>query len=140
VKQRLVLLKRLNTKVKDIMQYINFNTALTNHKSYLMSVYQQQRSLIFSSIKNEMVKTLLKKDQSSSSTNITVNRHKAHTLQMQNKVDVFGEQSVFGQVFRQFKEKDNGYNALKSSGQAFDCDFVGEGSIDAGGPYNECIA
>lgn len=56
------------------------------------------------------------------------------------RTDHTGEYTVFGQVFKGLKASK--YSCLRvnnSSDRAFNAKFIGEGSIDVGGPYRETI-
>lgn len=55
-------------------------------------------------------------------------------------VDHTAEFSITGQIFQQLKK--NNFSCLKQNSvesQAWSVDFLGEASIDAGGPYRESI-
>jgi hypothetical protein len=68
---------------------------------------------------------------------INVNRTKAMRQKERGMVDAQGVSSIFGQVYRAMNKSSN--RALRSGERIYRVDFVGEGSIDAGGPYNEVM-
>jgi len=58
---------------------------------------------------------------------------------LQGKPDNNGENTIFGQVFQHIKK--TGYSIFKIGKDTapFNVDYFGEGSIDVGGPYRDCI-
>lgn len=73
-------------------------------------------------------------------TQIAVKRRVIKRLKDEGKVDHKGEMSMFGQIRKKMKE--NNYQTMRKNdadSQAWRINFIGEGSIDAGGPYRESI-
>jgi hypothetical protein len=71
---------------------------------------------------------------------VVINRLKAVKAQENRTKDPDGLKSVFGQLFTQMRlKKYEAYKGRKNQ-QVFQVTFVGEGSIDVGGPYRECLA
>jgi hypothetical protein len=75
---------------------------------------------------------------SASRPRVSINRMKAAKARESNK-DPEGMQSVFGQLFTQLRAAN--YRAFRGAKneQMFSVNFLGEGSIDVGGPYRDCI-
>jgi E3 ubiquitin-protein ligase HERC2 len=100
-----------------------------------------EKVLHFSSIKNKYIKNIVNNlptewDQPS----VEVKRRKAQVFRDTGKTDHKGEYTIFGQIWRKLKE--NNYKSMKkndASGQSWSANFMGEGAIDAGGPYRESI-
>jgi hypothetical protein len=56
------------------------------------------------------------------------------------KVDHTGEYTVFGQIFKPlYAKKFSPLMINNSTDRAWNSKFIGEGSIDVGGPYRETI-
>lgn len=75
--------------------------------------------------------------------NVTVRRRKAYAFRDSGACDHEGTQTVFGQIFQQMKK-----NGSKSSEcfrvnevdrQVMEVKFMGEGSVDRGGPYRDTL-
>jgi len=73
------------------------------------------------------------------SARVQINRIKASRARENPSKDPDGLRSVFGQLFTQMRTKS--YDTLKGrkAQQMFSVTFLGEGSVDVGGPYRECI-
>jgi len=71
---------------------------------------------------------------------ITINRIKAARAKETPSKDPNGEKSVFGQVYNAMRvHKPENLRGRKNQ-QLFQVNFLGEGSIDVGGPYRECMS
>ena len=72
-----------------------------------------------------------------------VNRRKAQIFQDEGNVDHEGKHSIFGQIMQQMKRHgrlDLRCFRLKDvNSRAYRIDFIGENSIDVGGPYRDSI-
>lgn len=70
---------------------------------------------------------------------VRVDRFKAKIFAEQGKVDMTGENTIFGQIFQQIK---NDYSCWKKNtpdDQSLGVNFEGEYAIDVGGPYREIL-
>lgn len=103
-----------------------------------MNIYKQNANLIFYSIKQDRIKDILENSKGGGEESVLINRNQAARLETNGKVDEFGEHSVFGQLMQQLKASN--FSMLRQNNNQFSVDFKGEGSIDCGGPFNECIA
>jgi len=73
-------------------------------------------------------------------TRVNINRMKASKSAENRAKDPDGLKSVFGQLFSQLRlNKYETYRGRKNQ-QMFNVTFLGEGSVDVGGPYRECVA
>ena len=70
--------------------------------------------------------------------NIKLHRARAILLKNKGRVDVNGTLSVFGQLYQRMKSAPP--TSLRARERIFCTEFVGEGSQDAGGPYNEVMS
>ena len=150
LRKMFVLLKILNNKVKVLLPYIDFSKYLTNSER-LGSLFNSISPLIFWEIKNEIIQNILDKTYFPSVPNqLRINRFKAKKLIDKGKQDLLGEYTVWGQVFQYlrlyppniFRKKkiDKNNKSQERSNKLFNASFSGEGAIDAGGPYRECLA
>jgi len=71
---------------------------------------------------------------------ININRMRAARFFESGKIDHTGEYTVFGQIFKPlYAKKFSPLMINNSTDRAWNSKFIGEGSIDVGGPYRECI-
>ena len=150
LKKMFVLLKILNIKVKELLPYIDFSKSLSDSQR-LSDIFTSISPLIFWDIKNEILQYYLEKTSFNCVSNIIkINRFKAKKYIEKGKPDILGEHTVFGQVFqflrtypfkifRKKKVDSKNINAERNN-KLFSATFIGEASIDAGGPYRECLA
>jgi len=119
----------------------------------LSYIVHQLRGLYFMSTKKSVFDALLSVGAASTtaggfgvggfqrpSLRITVNRMKAVKSKENRAKDPDGLHSVFGQMYTQLRSNNPGDFRGKKAQQMFQVTFLGEGSIDVGGPYRECIA
>lgn len=137
-----VILKIINNKVKELLPFIDFSKVL-NDNQRLSFYFNKITPLIFWDTKNELIKYYLEKTASEyETTEIKINRLKVRKFIEKGKPDHTGEFTIWGNIFqfiksksfKIFKKKEGGNN-----GKLFNVTFVGEASIDAGGPYREAI-
>ena len=74
----------------------------------------------------------------------SVNRQKAQIFQEEGNIDHEGKQSIFGQIMQAFKVVDNtmyleAFRKKSVNDRAYRVDFLGEHSVDEGGPYRDSI-
>ena len=150
LKKMFVLLKILNTKVKVLLPLIDFSKSSTNSER-LSSLFNSISPLIFWEVKNELIATYLDKTSFNClPSQLKINRFKAKKLADKGKQDLLGEYTVWGQVFQflrlyppkifRKKKVDKKNINLDRNNKLFNASFTGEGSIDAGGPYRECLS
>eukprot|EP00331_Platyophrya_macrostoma_P025521 CAMPEP_0176435218 /NCGR_PEP_ID=MMETSP0127-20121128/17175_1 /TAXON_ID=938130 /ORGANISM="Platyophrya macrostoma, Strain WH" /LENGTH=834 /DNA_ID=CAMNT_0017818171 /DNA_START=562 /DNA_END=3067 /DNA_ORIENTATION=+ len=139
LRKRFQILKNFNQKFKSLLPYIDF--AAKKDTTRFRNIYAQASVYIFWDVKSELFEKLLAKDaKSSSNPKIKVNRMKASKFIQKGKPDHTGEFTVFGQIYQHFKNA--GYSCFKiaKDQNPFTVQFVGEASIDAGGPYREAVS
>ena len=149
LKKMFVLLKILNIRVKKILQLIDFSKSWTNSER-LSSLFNSITPLIFWEVKNELINSHLEKTSFTCTPNqLRINRFKAKKFIDKGKPDLLGEKTVWGQtfqflrlyplkIFRKKKIDKKNMNYSREN-KLFSVSFSGEGSIDAGGPYRECL-
>jgi hypothetical protein len=149
LRKMFILLKVLNDKVKDLLPFIDFSRALNNNIR-LSSLFSRIAPLVFWDTKNDIIKYVLEKTSiESRPSELKINRMKVKKFIEKGKPDIHGENTIFGKMFqflKQFnfkifrKKKDTTQNANNNNNKLFNVTFQGEASIDAGGPYRECLA
>jgi hypothetical protein len=123
--------------------------SFTVDEKSLSYVVHQLKGLFFYSTKKSVFDALLASGTSTSTTanvfgttmaRVEINRIKAARAKEAGK-DVDGVKTVFGQLFKQIKASVK-YDTLKGkkNQQMWNTAFMGEGSIDVGGPYRECLS
>ena len=143
LKKMFVVLKMLNEKIKDLLPYIDFSKTLQNNQR-LSAFYNKITPLIFWEIKNDIIKSHLENTSVNvQSFDLKINRMKVKKFIEKGVPDHLGEHTIFGQMFQHLRQysfkifrKKEGGNSCK----IFNVQFLGEASIDAGGPYRECIS
>jgi len=150
LKKMFVLLKILNIRVKELLPYIDFSKSLSDSER-LSNLFTSISPLIFWDTKNEMIQYYLEKTCfNCTARDLKINRFKAKKFIEKGKPDLLGEHTVFGQVFqflrtypfKIFRKKkiDTKNIAAERNNKLFSASFQGEASIDAGGPYRECLS
>jgi hypothetical protein len=113
---------------------LNFKAQLTDLQRFLIG----SRSFVFFDIKNKLLKAVLDKTKNDARTEINIDRPKAARHRNKKEVDREGLFSIFGQIFRAMSAVGN--TSLRNSERIYKVNYRGEGSIDAGGPYNESMS
>jgi hypothetical protein len=150
LRKMFILLKILNIKVKELLPYIDFSKSLSDSER-LSDIFTSISPLIFWDTKNEMIQNYLEKTCfNCAAKDLRINRFKARKFIEKGKPDILGEHTVFGQVFqflrtypfKIFRKKkiDSKNIAAERNNKLFMASFIGEASIDAGGPYRECLS
>ena len=139
LKKRFLILKAFNTKFKGLLPYIDFSAKKDSTR--LRNIYSNASVYIFWDVKSELFEKLLAIDaKPATNVKVKVNRMKASKFIGKGKPDHTGEFTVFGQIYQYFKTV--GFNCFKiaKDQNPFNVGFVGEASIDAGGPYREAVS
>ena len=149
LKKMFVLLKILNNKVHKLLPFIDFSKSSTNSER-LSSLFNSISSLIFWEVKEKLINDYLEKTSYSCVPKpLRINRFKARKFIDKGKPDILGEYTVWGQtfqflrlyppkIFRKKKVDKKNMNSERTN-KLFNVTFSGEGSIDAGGPYRDCL-
>ena len=130
------VLQNFNQRVQDSIFLFDLN--MKSDLTFLQKVLIGSRSFIFFDCKNKLLKTIMDKTKSDIRTEITIDRPKAARYRNKKLVDVEGQFSIFGQIYRAMSAVPNtGYRNVE---RIYKVNYRGEGSIDAGGPYNESLS
>ena len=150
LKKMFVLLKILNNKVKVLLPLIDFSKNNTNSER-LSFLFNSISPLIFWEIKNDIIEYYIDKTSfPCMPKQLRINRFKAKKFIDKGKPDILGEHTVWGQafqflrlyppkIFRKKKVDKKNMNSDRNN-KLFNVSFTGEGSVDAGGPYRECLS
>lgn len=142
LRKMFVILKILNNKVKELLPFIDFSKVLQENQR-LSFHFNKITPLIFWDTKNELIKYYLEKTAADhESSEIKINRMKVKKFIDKGKPDHTGEYTIFGLIFQFLKNKSFKIFRKKEGGNSnkmFSVTFVGEASIDAGGPYREAM-
>ena len=128
----------LNRQVTIILPLISLDLQEMKKTTELQRLFLGIRSSLFLSPKMAKFKQVLTKTNISSRPTIEVNRTRATRQKEKGLVDSQGISSIFGQLSRLLSKSSN--RSLRDEERIFQVNFTGEGSIDAGGPYNEVIS
>lgn len=124
--------------LKEMQQILHQGKPIPSTLSF---AFLKGKNLAFQSIKMSFIKNIVNALQTDyGQTEIAVKRRVIQRLKDEGKVDHKGELSMFGQIRKKLKE--NNYQTMRKNdadSQAWRINFIGEGSIDAGGPFRESI-
>jgi hypothetical protein len=129
------LIKYFNKQVNLILPLISLDFSRPDS---LQRLFLAVRGIIFAQMKNTSFNEIIGKTNSDARPEITIDRTKAMRAMDAGRVDNEGLFSIFGQIYRIMNPQP--LTSLRNSERAFRVTFRGEGSIDAGGPYNEVIS
>jgi alpha-tubulin suppressor-like RCC1 family protein len=142
LRKMFVILKILNTRVKELLPFIDFSKVLQDNQR-LSFHFNKITPLIFWETKFEIIKSYLEKTSAEyECAEVKINRMKTRRFIEKGKTDHTGEFTVFGQIYQYIKSKSFKIFKKKEGGnnnKMFNVTFVGEASIDAGGPYREAL-
>lgn len=140
LREMFLIISLFNRQVKKLLHLISldFNMGNCQGLDELQKLFLQTRGYIFLHLKNTLFKQVLEKTQVDSKQEISIDRTKAGLYRNQGKVDAQGIVSVFGQLYRLLNKQS--HSSLRHHERIFKVNFKGEGSTDAGGPYNEVIS
>ena len=103
----------------------------------LQRVFIGARCYIFFALKKGLLQDLMSKSNNDQREDITIDRPKAARHRDRKDVDIQGQFSIFGQIYRHLMKYAN--KQYRNSERIFKVNYRGEGSVDAGGPYNEVM-
>jgi len=166
MRARMCLLKYLNRLVTPLLHYVDISTYQTDegeegrddsdHRDdgqsddkSLSHVIHQLKGLYFRATKQSVFEALLQMGQlnpqyagfgtMNNQPRLVINRIKAANAKLSGK-DPSGQTSIFGQIFTQLRGmRYEDFQKSKKDEQVWIVQFLGEGSIDVGGPYRESI-
>ena len=104
--------------------------------------FLRNKSLALDSAKDKILEKRLRDIGSGGYADCTINRNKASVFAVDGKVDHDGTATCFGQFFQQLKANDPKFTNFRQQGVEARCwsaNFVGEASIDAGGPFRDSL-
>lgn len=147
-KQRVKLIWTFNQVFVNVYRYLvsepckPFKGQITENTS-ASNLFNNVKHIILTSVKMKFVdKSIAALPTRNNQENLNFKRHVAHNFKDSGAVDHTGEYTIFGQTFQQLKGKTPKWDCFKCNGvddKIFSAGFVGEASIDAGGPYREIL-
>ena len=139
-KQKAVLYWMLNSYFFDLLPYST--KCLRGIPNSVIELIQSTKSCLFTSMKNKCIQTQIEQLPTGSSGDVTIKRGAALRFRDEGKCDHTGEFTIFGQIFQQYKRRSDFKDYFKRNdvdSQAWNTRFAGEGSIDVGGSFRECL-
>lgn len=131
-------IKEFNLKAQSQLNLFDLDIKPGQNLSYTQQLFLNNRGFIFFSIKNEMLQQILQATHTTHKGDITVDRPRAARHKDRGTVDVKGEFSIFGQIYRLTREWKP--EQWRNNDRIFRVGYRGEGSVDAGGPYREVFS
>ena len=140
LKRRLNMLIKFNKIINNSLKYIDFET-MSSSEYDLYSYYRKVKDYIAIKTKDQIAIDVINNSPSvKGRTECLLNRHKAYLIKSSGGVDHTGEHTLFGQLWRILKEKVNEFRKhFKAEKFPFRVKFKGDGGIDAGGLFRECL-
>jgi len=138
IRQLYQIILDFNKRIENSLYLFNLHIESYESMNELQRVFMGSRNYIFFILKNTLLKDCLGKTNSDVRTEITVDRPKAMRHRHRKDVDVNGQFSIFGQVYRGLITKGN--RDFRNAERVFRVSYRGEAASDAGGPYNEAIS
>jgi len=133
------LIKDLNVQVTAALPLISLDL---KESAVAMTQLQQSflhlRGFLFLKSKNKTLKDFLGRTNTSDQPTIEINRTRALRQKEKGVVDTQGVSSIYGQIYRHMNKYAN--RSLRHAERIYRVNFLGEGSIDGGGPYNEVMS
>lgn len=134
-----LLIKDLNLRASSLLPLISLQlTEDTSSLSEVQRLFLAIRGSLFLRRKKAVLRDYLERTSTSERPVIEVNRTRAARQKEKGMVDTQGVSSIFGQIYRRINQLSN--RSLRNSDRIFQVNFLGEGAIDAGGPYNEVMS
>jgi hypothetical protein len=137
LKQRFAAIQLLNGKLIDVLPFVDFSQAMNPWS--LAHRLSNISWLILHEVKSRAWRSILQSTAQGHTVNITVNRPRALKARESGK-DPEGHKSEFGQVWQQLHFLRPATLRIRQGDRLFRVKFVGEGGIDAGGLYRDCIS
>jgi hypothetical protein len=129
------MIKYFNASIIKLLPLISLDFSQLDS---MQRLFLQVRSLIFVKLKNGLFKDVIGKTNTDARPEFPLDRTKSLRARETGRVDSEGMFSIFGQIFRNMNHRT--FNELRNAERPYRVNFRGEGSIDAGGPYNEAVS
>jgi E3 ubiquitin-protein ligase HERC2 len=139
-RKRLQILLDFNKFASQLVPFIDYNTKLSLEASARLNAYfMKAKEFIMYQVKYRYQTAYVNSlEVSTDKRDIPINRLRSLRFFDSGKCDHTGEYTVFGQCFKSLSAKK--YFPMmvnNSTDRAWNSKFIGEGSIDVGGPYRE---
>jgi len=140
LKRRTKVLIKLNKIIHKAMQLIDFDTKSMSEDD-LYNYYVKVKDYVATKTKDQVTKKVINDSATTKGrTEVVIDRHKAHLLKMSGGVDYNGSKTMFGQLWRSLRDKVLQFRKKQKKDKfPFKIKFKGEGGIDAGGLFRDCI-
>jgi alpha-tubulin suppressor-like RCC1 family protein len=129
--------RKLDDSIKNVREFVD-----VKYYSIIKELYIQNLSCISRKTRLELFEKTLydgATDVEPSNYYIKISRGKTIKFKQSNNVDYGGNYTIFGQIFKQLKAVPLTQFQCKKNNRLFKAELIGEGAIDAGGPYREMM-
>ena len=138
VRLAVATLCEFNKKFNDLIGFVDLS--LPRSYSSLTDGVRDARNYIFWYSKKAQFEQALKATtQASKHCNVNFDFIGAREVFSKRKTDHKARRTLFGQCFQQLKNKDASMFKVGTNVRAFRANYLGMGSIDAGGPYRDAL-
>ena len=140
IKMRCKLLLRLLKAWIKVAQY--FTMSKKNVPGSISATLFGLKFLMPPSISNKLVDELVSQLDSGYEEGVEVSRRKAMVFADSGKIDHEGKYTIYGQIIQQLRQRNpemHNFRRLGTDDKCYSVKFLGEGSIDAGGPFRESL-
>lgn len=140
LKRRVKVIIKMNKIIQRAIQLIDFR-AKSHGVQDLYVCYSKVKDYVALKTKDQITKQIITNSpKTKGKTEIVLDRHKAMNLRLSGMVDNTGERSMFGQMWRQMKEKATQFRKRPKQGKfPFKIKFRAEGGVDAGGLFRDAV-
>jgi hypothetical protein len=139
IRARAAVIQSFNDQLAPVIPFLD----LMAHESSdrIGARLKSIRHLVLMSVKTKLMDSALRSTQGNSGTSVTLDRYAAQQSKESRTISPDSSQSCFVQVFHQLYGRVAPRN-LRKSDRVFDAGWrggLGEGGVDAGGPYREAL-
>lgn len=141
-KLRAELLFKFSKTFLECREWIQSSSQNGSKEGTLDNNLMKCKSLVLGSIKNQLLDNLINKIPTGNSPEVRVSRRKAMEFADEGKCDHKGERTIFGQIMQgivALKNEFKNFRQNRTDERCWRVKFLGEGSIDAGGPFRDSL-
>jgi len=132
------MLQEFNRSMVNLLDYVDLS--LPRNYSSLTDGVRDVRNYLFWFQKKQVWQAALKEStKPKKSVNVALDFIGAKEVFSKRKTDHKARRTLFGQCFQQLKNQDPDMFKVGVNVRAFQANYVGMGSIDAGGPYRDAL-
>lgn len=138
MRELMTIIIEFNKKINSFLTLLDLKMSSREKMTEMQRALVGARNFMFFRMKKDIMQEILEKTKTTNQDEITIDRPMAARHRDKGEIDVKGQFSIYGQLYRIFNQKAN--SNYRNPERIFKVNYRGEGSIDAGGPYNEVMS